>query len=139
MSISTGSYCYDDKSQNCDKYGRLYTWEAAKQACANLGSGWRLPKQKEWKRLSESYFSSLTSHNSLLNEGNSDFSAQLGGFRNSIDKHFHLGWTGFYWTNTEYHNYDNDYAWGFNFENDGGVFHEYYFKWWALSVRCIKD
>ena len=23
-----GSYCYDDEPANCQKYGRIYTWEA---------------------------------------------------------------------------------------------------------------
>ena len=32
-----GSYCYDDKPANCDTYGRLYTWEAAKEGCKMLG------------------------------------------------------------------------------------------------------
>ena len=50
-----GSYCYDDDKANCQKYGRLYTWEAAKQACALLGEGWRLPTDEEWKKLGESY------------------------------------------------------------------------------------
>ena len=24
-----GSYCYDDREENCERFGRLYTWEAA--------------------------------------------------------------------------------------------------------------
>ena len=35
-----GSYCYDNVTQNCDRYGRLYTWNAAKAACPD---GWSLP------------------------------------------------------------------------------------------------
>lgn len=27
------SYCYDDNPANCEKYGRLYTWDAAFKAC----------------------------------------------------------------------------------------------------------
>ena len=34
------SYCYDGVTQNCETYGRLYTWNAAKQACPD---GWSLP------------------------------------------------------------------------------------------------
>jgi len=43
------SKCYEDKPRNCQKYGRLYTYEAAKTACP---SGWRLPTEKEWGALS---------------------------------------------------------------------------------------
>ena len=42
------SYCYDDKKQNCQPYGRLYTWESAMKACSSLGDGWRLPTNDDW-------------------------------------------------------------------------------------------
>ncbi len=42
------SYCYGDKDDNCTKYGRLYTWEAAKTACP---TGWHLPTKEEWEAL----------------------------------------------------------------------------------------
>jgi len=46
--IRTGSLCYDNKSSNCDKYGRLYTWETAMKVCPK---GWHLPKDSEWTTL----------------------------------------------------------------------------------------
>jgi len=33
---------------NCDKYGRLYDWAAARTACP---SGWRLPTRDDWNKL----------------------------------------------------------------------------------------
>ncbi len=45
---NTGSYCYANKQENCDKYGRLYTWEAAKNVCP---TGWHLPTEEEWQQL----------------------------------------------------------------------------------------
>ena len=42
------SWCYDDKPENCQKYGRLYNWEAAKKACPD---GWRIPTDEEWSAL----------------------------------------------------------------------------------------
>jgi uncharacterized protein (TIGR02145 family) len=36
---------------NCNKYGRLYTWESAKTACPLAGSGWRLPTNADWDAL----------------------------------------------------------------------------------------
>ena len=38
------SYCYDDDPSNCSKYGRLYTWAAAKTVCPE---GWHLPSYDE--------------------------------------------------------------------------------------------
>ena len=42
------SYCYDDETSNCTKYGRLYMWAAAKTACP---SGWHLPSKEEFEVL----------------------------------------------------------------------------------------
>lgn len=39
-----GSMCYYNDPANCEKYGRLYTWEAAISACP---SGWHLPSRGE--------------------------------------------------------------------------------------------
>ena len=64
-----GSFCYEDKEENCEKYGRLYTWTAAvkladkfmtatardsiskvkpKGICPN---GWHIPTALDFKRL----------------------------------------------------------------------------------------
>ena len=43
---SKKSVCFDKSSENCEKYGRLYTWLEAIKACPN---GWRLPSEKEWE------------------------------------------------------------------------------------------
>jgi len=49
------SWCYDDDEALCEKYGRLYTWEAAKEACSKLGKGWRLPHSGDWEELAAYY------------------------------------------------------------------------------------
>ena len=43
-----GSWCYDDDPANCEKYGRLYTWDVAIKACPE---GWHLPTNEEWDEL----------------------------------------------------------------------------------------
>src|ERR1043165_2750596 len=52
---TTGSYCYDDKDENCQRYGRLYTWESATRGCQALGGGWRLPTNDEWRQMATHY------------------------------------------------------------------------------------
>jgi uncharacterized protein (TIGR02145 family) len=42
------SWCYNDSDSYCDRYGRLYNWNAAKSACP---SGWHLPSRDEWRTL----------------------------------------------------------------------------------------
>ena len=44
------SYCYNNDTSNCDKYGRLYTRDAALKACP---AGWHLPSMDEFKTLIE--------------------------------------------------------------------------------------
>ncbi len=45
---TANSWCYDFSELNCNRYGRLYTWEAALTACPD---GWHLPSDDEWKVL----------------------------------------------------------------------------------------
>ena len=45
------SFCYNNKTSNCAKYGRLYTWNSAMYACP---SGWHLPTVSEFRTLFES-------------------------------------------------------------------------------------
>jgi len=42
------SGCYKKVDSNCDKYGRLYAWDAAKKACP---SGYHLASDKDWDDL----------------------------------------------------------------------------------------
>ncbi|MDR0517359.1 MAG: hypothetical protein LBH25_09995 [Fibromonadaceae bacterium] len=44
----TQTKCYGNKTQNCDKYGRLYDWNTAMKACP---AGWHLPSGTDWNVL----------------------------------------------------------------------------------------
>ena len=43
-----GSYAYDNDSSNVPKYGRLYEWDVAKDACP---PGWHLPSKEEFETM----------------------------------------------------------------------------------------
>lgn len=45
---SVRSYCYNNSADSCAKYGRLYTWKAAVDACPE---GWHLPNTGELQSL----------------------------------------------------------------------------------------
>lgn len=45
---SERSWCYEDDTANCRKYGRLYQWTAAMDACP---SGWHLATGEDWSAL----------------------------------------------------------------------------------------
>ena len=46
--VTEMSFCYDDNPANCAAYGRLYSWEAAMNACP---VGWRLPSRSDFEQL----------------------------------------------------------------------------------------
>lgn len=61
-----GSWCYDNKPENCEKYGRFYTWAAAMRLVAGCNeysceqvyphqglcpSGFHIPTKEEWETL----------------------------------------------------------------------------------------
>ena len=140
-----GSYCYDSLKENCETYGRLYTWEAAKKACILLGKGWHLPEQEDWRQLAINYGgapedssdSRKKAYTALLTGGIAELNALLSGGRQVDGKYARLNAHGFYWMATET---DSGNAWFANFgkgslslylQKDGEKEH-------AFAVRCIK-
>lgn len=105
----TGSWCYSGSNTNCQKYGRLYNWKAAKAACAAMGSGWRLPTEREWKSLARQFGGAdedssdggAAAFKGLTAKGVSSFGAQLGGWRDEKGSYKHLGSSGYYWSSAE--------------------------------------
>ena len=139
------SYCYENIKENCEQYGRLYTWESAQKGCTLLGEGWRLPTSDDWRLLARYYGgfpedsseSRKKAYKALLPGGSSEFNAVLGGGRQADGKYARLNAHGFYWIATER---DSSTAWFANFgkgsqslyrQNDGE-------KLEAQSVRCMK-
>jgi uncharacterized protein (TIGR02145 family) len=143
---SKASYCYEDSELNCRRYGRLYTWESARQGCQSLGDGWRLPTDDEWRQMAKRYGgiredSDHTGHaayTTLLDGGSSGFNAVLGGNRSDDGHYERLQAHGFYWTATEK---DSDSAVFYNFGLGGLALNRQPegSKRMALSVRCVRD
>ena len=138
-----GSYCYEDDSTKCSKYGRLYTWDAAKSACP---SGFHLPSYDEYDALFENlggaidFGKNYKSSTGWVYDGNgrgyTEFTVYPAGFRRLDGQYDQEGWSAFYWSSTEvddgkaydafiYHNYIN-VPWH---EDDKG---------YGYSVRCVQ-
>ena len=66
--VGEGCWFYDDNSENGERYGRLYTWEAALKACP---PGWRLPSHKEIGILIDYYGGGAAAYRSLIKGGRS--------------------------------------------------------------------
>jgi uncharacterized protein (TIGR02145 family) len=142
-----GSYCHGDAEQNCRRYGRLYTWEAAQQGCRSLGEGWRLPTDEEWRQLAKHYggvrgdadASGQAAYAALSTGGSSGFNAVLGGNRDAEGgKYARLDAHGFYWTATDV---SASSALFYNFGKGGLALYRQPQgdKRMALSVRCVRD
>jgi uncharacterized protein (TIGR02145 family) len=145
LKYAPGGKCYNDDIDYCKKYGRLYPWEAAKKVCP---SGWHLPSDAEWTKLTDFVGGSSTAGTKLKaksgwnNNGNGmddeyGFSALPGGFGLSDDGFLNVGISGFWWSATES---SASYAWGrlidYNYAKvgryDGG-------KPYFYPVRCVQD
>lgn len=70
------SHCYEDKSENCERYGRLYKWDEAMKVCPN---GWHLPSRAEFDTL-VSIAGELEAFRSMRRDGDEDWHSQLGDF-----------------------------------------------------------
>ena len=141
-----GSYCYDDVESNCNRYGRLYTWEAAQEACKTLGKGWHLPTSDEWQLLAKHYGgvfgnspdSGKAVYKALLQSGSSGFDAVLGGGRSADGKYRRGDAHGFYWTATENNSTSAPF---YNFGKGSGklFLQPEGEKSDAFAVRCVKE
>ena len=149
------SWCYDNKAENCSKYGRLYTWDAAMQACP---SGWHLASDDEWKKLEMYLGMTQTEANNTYSRGteegkkmksitgwknngngtnSSGFNALPGGGRDGDGSFYYLGDFGSWWSSSES---SSSRAWLRNLYYDyDQVYRYYYNKTYGRSVRCLKN
>lgn len=140
------SWCYKNKPNFCEKFGRLYTYEDALEACPD---GWHLSSDEEWKELEIhlgmfdkvdefGWRGNTPGQGRLLkNGGGSGFNAEFGGGR--IDKAFwNVEVEAYFWTSSQYKQY-KDYAWIRLLNARASIKREYKAINDGLSVRCIKD
>ena len=141
------SYCYDDRMSNCLKYGRLYKWTVALDACP---AGWHLPDTTEWKTLIDTLGGATAAALSLKSKsgwfydwshfGNGTDSSHFSGFpagmRNGEDDSVFLamGKSAYFWSSTDIlPSYANGVRLHDSVSFDGSH------KKNAYSIRCVKD
>jgi len=141
---ASGSKCYENKPANCAKYGRLYNWATAKNACP---SGWHLPGDGEYEVLEE-YVGGrnvagkkLKAKSGWNNNGNGTdefgFSALPGGSGNSDGSFGNVGDDGYWWSAPE-SNASDTYHRSMHY-NSSYVYRYNYGKSYLMSVRCVQD
>jgi uncharacterized protein (TIGR02145 family) len=149
LNIETdSSWCYENADSNCVKYGRLYDWETAMEACP---AGWHLSSTGEWGALmriaggQSVAGKKLKAKNGWNNykgaSGNGTdefgFSALPGGYRSSYDGSFgSAGNIGYWWVDGED---DRRYYYWLRYDDDqvrGAVGDRLNSP---HSVRCVED
>jgi uncharacterized protein (TIGR02145 family) len=137
---TSGSKCYGNSPDSCAKYGKLYTWNAAKTACP---SGYHLPTNDEWSTLvkaaGDNAGKKLKSKSGWNGTDNFGFSALPGGWYNAGSERFaDAGSDANWWAASEKAGYGyqwymeakSDYVYSDDHTNGNGS---------GESVRCIKD
>ena len=160
--LTNGAYCwYSNDEKNAKTYGALYNWHAVNTGILCPG-GWRVPSDEEWKFL-EGYVDTqcgvgdpiwdksggrgkdagqrLKKCTGWSSNGNGSddfgFSALPGGERCSNGRFFVAGRSGFWWTSTEYGEYD---AWYRNMIYGlEEMFRNTHPKWMGFSIRCVRN
>ncbi|OWV01238.1 fibrobacter succinogenes major paralogous domain-containing protein [Fibrobacter sp. UWR2] len=134
-----GSACYADKPENCKKYGRLYTFEAANKACP---AGWHLPENDEWKRFrtfiedsdgKEAAWMSLKSRDKW--DGSDRYGFDVVPAGKATDEYLELGVSAHFWSSTAE---DGD-AYGWHLAPPGDFAVEFDVSSNMYSVRCLKN
>ena len=147
------SYCYDDDLANCETYGRLYTWEAALNACPE---GWHLPTKEEFVTLisnvggidvaakmlksTTGWWEAVDDSGQALDCNGIDkygFNVLPAGFRDFNGIFYLAGKSADFWSATE-NDGDDAYYLSLDCSNeDAGLLN--YDKAYATSVRCLRD
>lgn len=134
--VGDGSFCFMDDNANCDKFGRLYTWDAANKAAP---PGWHLPSKDEWETLISSFggVDSIT-YAEMVQDGGSGFDAMTAvGSRDEGGAYLTIGKGAYYWSSTP--DGDRD-AWYCVISRNKHKVHMVSRRLNdAFPIRCIKD
>jgi|GEM_PF-820011 len=150
------SWCYENDRLSCERYGRLYHWNAAMEACP---AGWHLPSRVEWADLiaavggEDVAGGKLKSDTGWENEwctgtdcnGTDDFgfSGLPGGQRIDGSSFNNAGSSGLWWNATMDVSYDHGttiYVYGRSMNTgDYRITENSHPQNHGLSVRCVRD
>jgi uncharacterized protein (TIGR02145 family) len=127
------SFCFNDDEGNCEKLGRLYTWDVALKVSPE---GWHLPSNEEWKTLIDHLGGESEAGKKLLEGSSSGFDALLAGAADFRGKYLYLGEYAIFWSSTEA-NLERAYHQGFRKDGLCDLFAA--MKGARISIRLVKD
>ena len=152
------SWCYDDDPENCDKYGRLYTFEAAVDTDNICPQGWHLSGFGEWSAFVEAagmplegtgvggqYSSSLSTYwfkdssgwRGMGGDNYMGFSAIPGGYRDAKGYFDEKDFTANFWTGARAISFGSTaFVITVSAKSFGA---DRWFTTHACSIRCLMD
>lgn len=140
----SGSCCFDNDLTNCNKYGRLYTWEMAQLSCP---LGWKIPSVDEWRTLFSNILDSFAGNvskmkwNNNVNSGFKDSLKYSGAWivseKNSGPLFYGIDEFAGFWSSDQHHD-DGVLCASFSLKDSIVSYKNTIYRSSMLSVRCIK-
>ena len=142
---------YEHNNNNLPTYGYLYNWYAASDSRNICPSGWHVPSDDEWTKLTDFLGGSTVAGGKLKSEGTfywnspnlgatneSGFSGLPGGNRYFNDGNFYqVNNIAFFWSASEF-NINTVWTRALHY-NISSVLKDYNNKFFGASVRCLRD
>lgn len=142
---------YNNDPANGIMYGKLYNWYAVNDERGLAPEGWHLPRDEEWTTLTDFLGGEVEAGKKMKRtsgwkseEGESGngsnsgrFSGLPGGYRNYDGAFDDIGYSGYWWSSTQY-SISNAWVRSLFYFGDN-VGSDSYGKGNGFSVRCLKD
>ena len=137
------SWCYKSTDQNCDKYGRMYSWSSAMNGQSKekgqgvCMKGWHVPSLDEWNLIISQYKKSKD----LIQGGASGFNIVFGGCRFANNTFDFENKAATYWTSTS-DSSNNEFAtsiYGYADQKNAPLKSYQTVKTYGLYLRCVKN
>lgn len=159
-SIATYQWVYGGTESNEATYGRLYTWEAASNSKGICPTGYHLPSNDDWKKLTD-YLENLDSTSvgiaktiastsgwasssidgtigdKPIENNSSGFSAIPSGYRDPYGTFVNKGTHAYFWTSVE--DGSNDAIAHYLTYDNVNEYEMSFNKKRGFSIRCVKD
>lgn len=144
LNVDGASSCFLNHEAYCDRFGKLYNWLGAQDACAKLGEGWRLPSLEEWETLCLNYDpagnldkGSSKVFQALLKGGKSGLEARGGGYFTPEGGFIGVYFDAAYWTSSPANGLES-YEIVF-LGREKRTFKAIAERAYALSCRCVRN
>ena len=149
--VTEDSWCYDNKPENCEKYGRLYTWAAAMNLPKSCNDEWcgdenvfhqgicpegfHIPSEEELEIMLMLTETKIQSDTWLSGRNQFGFSLLSSGLRSDKGEFQRLGGYAYLWSSSQRYGYSALSLFAISSDALMGVISKDY----GAAVRCIQN